>query len=189
MKVGKRALALTILLAAANIAGVPCLAAAEPATLSFPGKARSALSPSGRYEVRIAKVTGLSDAPTYRLRLNDLRHHTHKDIATFERSVALTWRTGGEGFFLNQYSASNYADCAVAMPNERTPLRSLMAPTAAQGELGITETVTNSHYYVECLAWNGPNEVRVRVYGHHDDDGKDFAYALKYDVRTRLLSQ
>jgi hypothetical protein len=106
------ALALTIILVAAS---VPCVAAGEPASLSFPGKVQSALSPSGRYEVRVAKVTGPSDAPTYRLSLYEFRHHTHQDIVTFERSVALTWRTGGEGFFLNQYSASNFADFRATM--------------------------------------------------------------------------
>jgi len=173
--------------AAIGLVGVLCAgsvwaADVTPSPISFPGKLKAAKSPSGRYDVRIKRLADDHGAPTYRLTLQDLKQHRRQNIVTFQRSVELTWRSGAEGFSLNEYTASNFSDCVVAVPGERMKFRSLMERIAKQPDLGIAETVNNSHFYVECRGWNGADQVAVAVFGHKGEDGSGFSYDLKYDL-------
>jgi hypothetical protein len=152
-------LAVVIGLVGVLCAGSVWAADVTPSPISFPGKLKAAKSPSGRYDVRIKRLADDHGAPTYRLTLQDLKQHRRQNIVTFQRSVELTWRSGAEGFSLNEYTASNFSDCVVAVPGERMKFRSLMERIAKQPDLGIAETVNNSHFYVECRGWNGADQV------------------------------
>jgi hypothetical protein len=156
--------------------------------ITFPGDRPAVRSPSGRYKLRLRRVAAPSDAPTYCLRLIDSRTKTGNDVITFERSVKVTWRPQSEGFFLNAYAVSNASDCLVVLPDGTRQPQSLAERIAAQGDLGIKESVGDSHYYVICTGWDGPNRVAVTLSGHHDDDAQGFSYRLTYDVKSGRLT-
>ena len=161
----------------------------QPSPIALPGSVKAAKSPSGRYEVTIKRLANQDGSPTYRLILHDLQQHLQQQILTFQRSVELTWRSGAEGFFLNEYTASNFSDCLVAIPGKGMEFHSLLDRLSKQPELGVPETVDSAHFYVECRGWNGANQVAVALFGHKDEDGKEFSYGLKYDAIGDILQK
>lgn len=167
----------------------------SPPPIAFPDNLKPITSPLGGYQVRIKRLPDNLGAPTYRLSLLDIKRHHRQDIVTFERSVELTWRNGKEGFFLNEYTASNFTDCLIAVPNSTNgtgglaDLQSMIERIKKQPELSIPENVTNSHFYVECRGWNGADQVAVAVFGHKDEDGSGFSYDLKYDLARDTLQR
>lgn len=161
----------------------------NPSPIAFPGTLKATTSPSGHYEVQMKRLADENGAPTYRLILQDLMQHRRQNIVTFQRSVTLTWRTDAEGFFLNEYSASNFSDCLVAVPGKQMEFRSLLERLAHHPELGVSESPDTAHFYVECKSWNTANQIAVSVFGHTDEDAKEFSYSLTYDIQKDLLQK
>ena len=170
-------------------AGSVWAADVNPSPIPFPGNVKGAKSPSGCYEIRPKRLADEDGAPTYRLILQDVKRHSRQTITTFQRSVALTWRPGAEGFFLNEYTASNFSDCLVAIPGKQMEFRSLLERLPDHPELGISQKPETAHFYVECRGRNTADQVAVAVFGHTDEDAKEFSYEMKYDVSRDIVER
>ena len=167
-----------------SIALAMCAAPAAPqdssSRVSFPSTRNEAVSPDRRF----ALVNTDSDTKLYHtLSLEDQKTKSRRKILEYGRSVEVLWNPQSTSFAVNYNEGSNIAECMVfsTLP-DRPPSDvgdHIRHSVTNPKELASLEK--NDHLYYAAVRWISPEVLRVKVWGHGDENPSGFKrfYAVR----------
>jgi len=152
---------------------VPVAPQEASSRVSFPSARSEAVSPDRRFAI---VNTDADTEPYHALSLEDRKTKSRRKILEYGRSVEVLWNPESTSFAVNDYAGSNLAECKVfSILPDRPPL-----DVSDQIRSGITNPKElaslrkNDHVYYAAVRWLSPEVLRVKVWGHGDENPSGF---------------
>ena len=102
--------------------------------------------------------------PNHALYIKNNNLKTKNKILYYNRHVDVLWSPNSKRFFVNNYKESNLSDCEIISVISRNRLSVAHALTKEKG--AILRGNDDSHLYITCLSWIGPDAVLVSAKGY-----------------------
>lgn len=149
-----------LLMSAFACAALP--AHTEPLT-TFPGTSDRIASPDGRFVI----IEIDRDRPPYHvLMLENVKTGDERPIRSFDRHVDVMWAPNAQRFFLNDWRASDEADCLVLTLHTTKTYSVLRALEHSSATLE-KQLRPFGHLYVSCVSWPSGHSVLVSAKGYN----------------------
>jgi hypothetical protein len=169
-----------------SLAVLMCTVPAAPQQLSsrvsFPSTRSEAVSPDRRFAV---VNTDADMEPYHTLSLENRKTKSRRKILEYGRSVEVLWNPESTSFAVNDYAGSNLAECKVfSLLPDRAPLdvgNKIRSDITNPKELASLQK--NDHVYYAAVRWVSPEVLRVKVWGHGDENPSGFKRI--YTVRLK----
>ncbi len=158
---------------AALVAALALPAGGAGAT-KFPGATATITSPSGRLVIRNVD----SDAePHHTLYLKD-GSGAERKLLSYDRHVSVLWAPNERAVVVNDFAGSDYSVCRLFLVESGREIEVSEAITTKYG--GDGTVFANHHVYFEGVGWQGPETLKVKVWGYGDRDPKGFSRFFTY---------
>jgi hypothetical protein len=164
----------------AVLCGLLCLASANAQSHStFPGKKSVSKSPNGRYVIHNVDDENLH--PPHRLELEDTLTSSKVKLLDYDRSVDVLWSPAGSKFIVIDRAGSNLTESYIYIVDKS--LRRINVSDELQQKYPESKRMfQNDHVYVEALAWQREDKIKVKVSGHGDADPNGFTEVFEYTL-------
>jgi hypothetical protein len=153
--------------------------------VSFPS-ASTNITPNRLWEIRSEQDKKNEGA--YSLILRNRKTGVELRIFSGDRWCEVLWAAGDNKIAITDWSGSNSSEILLQNTNQRETAKPL-ADAAARAFLTKDELV--GHCYWEALKWESRGQLRIRVFGHTDNEnpGHQFAYEFIFDQdkKTAIL--
>lgn len=131
-----------------------------------------------------------NDCSTRKLWIERQGRSDRRFVKDFERSLSISWSPNSRLFFVNDFYASNAADCHIYDP---VTLKSTeVADLLVAGDGRARKYLKAGHSYLDAERWINSNEILVRLHGHFDEPparGFSLKYRLDVNGRVQKLSE
>ena len=147
-------------------------------------------SPNGRYVA--GSFMASADAGTdYDLFVRDRATGTHRILERFSRAADLLWSPDSAHLAVTFWGSSSDASIVVYSMNPLVGARHLGSAASASNLAPyldrLPEARKNDHVYFQALSWQGAATLRVRIFGHGDNDPKGFAKCFDVSLRAGAM--
>jgi hypothetical protein len=155
--------------------------------VAFPSVSTN-VSPNRLWEIR--SEPDKTNEGTYNLILRNRKIGAERRIFSGDRWCEVLWAPLGDKIAITDWLGSNCSEVLLQSTNEQKTAKPL-ADAAARAFLTKDELV--GHCYSEALSWEKGGQLRIRVFGHTDENpGHEFAYEFIFDPdkkSARLLKK
>lgn len=152
---------------------------------NFP-TARTCLSPDLRWQIRCETMPQSDGGYRHTLQLGRFATSDAKPVWVSERSCDVLWSGDSQRFAVTDWTGSNVAEIFLvelattkAIPLDVKSAQALILPAELAG-----------HCYYEALRWETPQRLRIRVFGHTDENpshGFTYYFSIETDSGRATL--
>lgn len=155
--------------------------AAQSKWVSFPSQHTTAVSPDGRFAI----INLDSDKePYHTLFLEDRKDRGRRKLLEYSRSVRVLWNPNSRWFAVTNYAGSNVSECYLYSTDAVRPKIDIEKEIIARMSPSEKARVQNNyHVYWEAVSWVNAITLRVKVWGHGDENPSGFTRSYYYRAR------